>query len=127
MYQILIVEDEQRLAAFVEKGFRRKGFGTQVITDGEQALSEVQNFVQRPDQSSSFDLVVLDLGLPKIDGITILKYLRQQGCLVPVIVMTTASDVREIVLQAGANEYVAKPFRFQDLLDLVDHLLPKLT
>lgn len=115
MYQILIVEDEHRLAAFVEKGLRKNGFMTQVAPDGQQALEEVQ--------SQSFDLMILDLGLPKVDGWSLLKQLRELGNTLPVVVMTATTDVRDQVLQAGANAYLAKPFRFQELLDSVNRHL----
>ncbi|MGF1601776.1 MAG: response regulator transcription factor [Thermosynechococcaceae cyanobacterium] len=108
MCLILIVEDERRLAAFVEKGLRQSGFRTQVIADGQQALREIK--------SRSFDLMILDLGLPNVDGWSVLKELKRLGNPPPVIVMTAETDARKTALEAGANDYLAKPFRFQDLL-----------
>ncbi|MEM9906460.1 MAG: response regulator [Cyanobacteria bacterium P01_D01_bin.44] len=111
MRQILIVEDERNLAAFVAKGFRKYGFTTTVVTDGEQALQATQeNF---------YDVVLLDLGLPIKDGWEVLKELRARGDQHPVIVVTALSDLRQEALAAGANDYVPKPFRFMDLLAAV--------
>jgi two-component system, OmpR family, copper resistance phosphate regulon response regulator CusR len=111
MGSILIVEDEQRLAAFVEKGLRQSGFQTQVTADGQQALQEMK--------SQAFDLVLLDLGLPKVDGWEVLEELKRLGNPHPVIVMTAQTDAQMAVLQAGANDYLPKPFRFKDLLSAV--------
>ena len=111
MSRILIVEDEQRLAAFVEKGLRQNGFTTQIAADGQQALEAVR--------SQTFNLMILDLGLPKIDGWDVLKALQSLGNSPPVIVVTAQTDVREAALQAGASDHLAKPFRFQDLLTAV--------
>jgi DNA-binding response OmpR family regulator len=113
MSLILIVEDEPRLAAFIEKGLRKQGFTTLVATDGEQALLMIQ--------SQNFDLLLLDLGLPIMDGWAVLQQLRSQGNQVPVIVVT-AVDERELRTkgkQYNVTEYVIKPFRFQDLLGQV--------
>lgn len=108
MYQILIVEDEERLAAFVAKGFRKHGFLATVVSDGEQALAA--------SQSHRYDAILLDLGLPVKDGWTVLKELRDRGDLSPVIVMTALSDVSQSVLVDKANDYLQKPFRFKTLL-----------
>lgn len=107
---ILIAEDESRIAAFIEKGLRKKGFSTAIATDGEQALQMVQ--------SGKFDLLLLDLGLPLKDGWTVLAELRQQDKQIPVIIVTARDDVHDKMtgLQNGANDYVTKPFRFTDLL-----------
>lgn len=108
MYQILIVEDEKRLAAFVAKGFKKNGFLPTVVSDGEQALEVARQ--------NHYDAILLDLGLPVKDGWTVLKELRDRGDLSPVIVMTALSDVGKSVLAAQANDYLQKPFRFKTLL-----------
>ena len=115
MQRILIVEDEQRLAAFVEKGLQRGGFQTEVVTNGQDALV----------RSQDADLMLLDLGLPHVSGWEVLKALKSQvqGC--PVIVMTAQTDVEQAARKAGAADYVAKPFRFQDLLAAVKAQLPE--
>ena len=111
MHQILIVEDEQKLAAFVAKGCQKYGYNTTVVNDGEQALQAAQAHIH--------DVILLDLGLPIKDGWTVLKELRDRGDDRPVIVVTAMNDLRQKVLAAGANDYVPKPFRFMDLLAAV--------
>lgn len=113
MNQILIVEDEARLAAFVEKGLRKNGFDTAVAADGEQAIFMVKN--------SHFDLILLDLKLPLKDGWTVLQELRNHGKQFPIIIMTATTDEwnRAAALEGGANDYVTKPFSFKYLLERV--------
>lgn len=117
MCHILIVEDEPRLAAFIEKGLQKKGFQTSVATDGQQALLMTQN--------KSFDLLLLDLGLPVLDGWTVMERLRNQGNSVPVIVVTARDhrESRNIGRKFNIKEYISKPFRFQDLLAQVESYL----
>jgi two-component system, OmpR family, copper resistance phosphate regulon response regulator CusR len=107
---ILIAEDENRLAAFVEKGLRKRGFDSITATDGLQALNLIQ---QTP-----VDLLLLDLGLPIKDGWEVLREARSHNPNLPIIVVTALADERDRqrVLQAGANDYLSKPFRFSDLL-----------
>ncbi len=117
MNQILIVEDEARLAAFVEKGLRKNGFNTAVAADGEQAIYMAEN--------SNFDLILLDLKLPLKDGWTVLRELRNHGKQFPIIIVTALADEqnRAAALEGGANDYLAKPFSFKDLLQRVQALL----
>jgi two-component system, OmpR family, copper resistance phosphate regulon response regulator CusR len=113
MNRILIAEDEERLAAFIEKGLRKYGFTTDVAVDGEQALEKALN--------DEFELLLLDLGLPITDGWTVLKKLRAQGEQFPIIIVTALSDDRNraVALHLGANDYVTKPFKFSDLIEKV--------
>ena len=113
MSQILIAEDETRLAAFIEKGLRKQGFLTAIAEDGQQALKIAQD--------GDFDLILLDLGLPIVDGWTVLKQLRSQGETRPIIIVTAIKDNRDkaTALSLGANDYVTKPFRFSDLLERI--------
>ncbi|AXB47360.1 response regulator transcription factor [Amycolatopsis albispora] len=110
MSRILIAEDEQRIASFVEKGLRANGFSTTVVTDGDAALASAV--------SEDFDLVVLDLGLPKRDGFEVLTAMRAAGTLTPVIILTARDSVGDTVagLEGGADDYMTKPFRFEELL-----------
>ncbi len=117
MRRILIAEDEPRIASFLEKGLRRSGFATAVTGDGRSAL--------RLASSGGMDLVILDLGLPLMDGLTVLRELRRRGLGLPVLILTarqTPTDVA-VGLDAGADEYMTKPFRFADLLVHVNRLL----
>lgn len=110
MSEILIVEDENRLAAFLQKGLRKNGYTTVVAEDGERATEIALN--------KQFDLMVLDIGLPFKDGFTVLRELRSQGRKLPIIVITARSDDEDKAkaFAFGANDYMTKPFRFQDLL-----------
>jgi DNA-binding response OmpR family regulator len=108
--RILIAEDEQRIASFVEKGLRANGFTTSVVADGETALSWAR--------SGDFDLVVLDLALPGRDGFSVLHALRESRVTTPVIILTARDSVHDTVagLEGGADDYMTKPFRFEELL-----------
>ncbi|MEX5719949.1 response regulator transcription factor [Geodermatophilus maliterrae] len=110
MSRVLIAEDEPRIAAFVEKGLRANGFATAVVGDGLTALDRAR--------SGEFDLVVLDIGLPVLDGFAVLRALRAERCGVPVIVLTARDSVQDTVagLEGGADDYMPKPFRFEELL-----------
>jgi DNA-binding response OmpR family regulator len=107
---ILIVEDEQRIAAFVSKGLRADGYLTTSVADGRDGLEHAL--------SGAFDLVVLDIGLPGIDGFEVLDQLRSRGSQLPVIVLTARDSVGDTVsaLEGGADDYMPKPFRFAELL-----------
>ncbi|WGY04037.1 response regulator transcription factor [Nocardioides sp. QY071] len=109
MAHILIVEDEERIASFVAKGLRAEGHRTTVASDGHRGLDHAL--------AGDVDLVVLDIGLPGIDGFELLDQLRSQGSRVPVIVLTARDSVADTVtaLEGGADDYMAKPFRFAEL------------
>jgi two-component system response regulator QseB len=108
--RILIVEDETRLASFLEKGLRANGYSTKVAPDGESA--------RRLADDTDFDLVILDLGLPDIDGLTVLRELRDRGIRLPVIILTARDELSDKVegLDAGGDDYVTKPFGLEELL-----------
>jgi DNA-binding response OmpR family regulator len=110
MAGILIVEDEERIASFVAKGLRADGYRTTTVADGIEGLDLAL--------TGSFDLVILDIGLPGMDGFEVLERLRAQGSKVPVIVLTARDSVTDTVsaLEGGADDYMPKPFRFAELL-----------
>ena len=110
MTRILIAEDESRIASFVEKGLSAAGFAVTAVTDGSAALAEAQ--------SGQYDLLILDIGLPGIDGFDILETLRGEGNPIAVIVLTARDSGADTVrgLENGANDYLSKPFRFDELL-----------
>jgi two-component system, OmpR family, copper resistance phosphate regulon response regulator CusR len=110
MSRILIVEDEARIASFVEKGLRANGFATEVASDGEEALTQAR--------VGRFDLLILDLGLPDMDGFDVLRRLRERDRRMPVVILTARDSVRDTVagLEGGADDYLTKPFRFEELL-----------
>jgi DNA-binding response OmpR family regulator len=108
--RILIVEDEERIASFIEKGLRANGFTTTVATDGDEAIGLAR--------SGEFDLLILDLGLPGIDGSEVLRELRERDRRTPVLILSARDSLIDKVegLEAGADDYVTKPFRFEELL-----------
>ena len=110
MTKILIVEDEPRIAAFVSRGLVSAGYETVVVEDGAEGLA----VALRGDA----DLVLLDVGLPTMDGFEVLRELRARGSVIPVIMLTARSSTRDTVegLDAGANDYVSKTFVFEELL-----------
>lgn len=110
MSRILIAEDEVRIASFVRKGLRSAGFTPTVVEDGRAAVDYAM--------TGEFDLLVLDLGLPVMDGFTVLRKLRQAHNEIPVVILTARDSVTDTVagLEGGANDYVTKPFRFEELL-----------
>lgn len=110
MNRILIAEDELRIASLLEKGLRAKGYASTVATDGLEVLKIALD--------DNFDLLLLDLGLPKKDGLAVLKELRGQGVNIPIIILTARDDIQDklAALEGGADDYLTKPFRFQELL-----------
>ena len=110
MNRILIVEDEPRLASFLEKGLRANGFTTTTVHDGFEATTLARD--------ADFDLMVLDLGLPGRPGIEVLSELRARGNLVPVVILTAFDTTEETVagLEAGADDYIGKPFDLEEVI-----------
>jgi DNA-binding response OmpR family regulator len=108
--RILIVEDEERIASFLVKGLRAHGFATDVAVTGGEALSRVR--------TSDFDLMILDLGLPDRDGLSVLRELRLRDRSLPVLILTARDDVTDTVagFEEGADDYLTKPFKFDELL-----------
>ncbi|MCI2956217.1 response regulator transcription factor [Agromyces atrinae] len=110
MPSILIVDDETRISSFIEKGLRAAGYNTRVTASGVEAVEY--------GLSGEFDLVVLDVNLPDIDGFAVLEQLRGSGSDVPVIMLTARVELQDTVagLEGGADDYLGKPFRFDELL-----------
>jgi DNA-binding response OmpR family regulator len=107
--RILIAEDDPRIAALLEKGLRANGYSPFLVADGEQA--------QRLGLTGDFDLMILDMGLPERDGFQVLQGLRARGQSLPIIILTGRTE-REAAacLEAGADDYMRKPFHFDELL-----------
>ncbi len=110
MNRILIAEDEARIASFLEKGLRSNGFVTTTVGDGESAYQYAR--------SGSFDLIVLDIGLPIKDGFSVLHDLRAAKVMIPVVILTARDTSQDTIagLEGGADDYVRKPFVFDELL-----------
>jgi DNA-binding response OmpR family regulator len=108
--RILIAEDEPGIASFLKKGLQAAGFSTLVVEDGRVAAGAARD--------RDFDLMILDLGLPGMDGQEVLAEIRSRGERLPVIILTARGGVADTVagLEGGADDYVSKPFRFEELL-----------
>jgi DNA-binding response OmpR family regulator len=105
---VLLVEDEERIASFVSRGLRQHGYDVRCVMSGAEADPEIDRA----------DLVLLDLGLPDMDGVDVLRSLRARRRQLPVIVLTARAEVddRVLALDEGADDYLVKPFAFEELL-----------
>ncbi|MFH1388541.1 MAG: response regulator transcription factor [Patescibacteria group bacterium] len=108
--KILIVEDEHRIAGSIKKGLEQEKHLVDVAYDGEEGLDMAS--------SGSFDVIILDLMLPKMDGLTVCKNLREEKIHTPVIILTAKGQIKDKVagLNCGADDYLTKPFSFEELL-----------
>jgi heavy metal response regulator len=115
--RILVVEDEQRIAAFVKRGLEEERYAVDVAFDGEEALDWAT--------AVDYDLIVLDVLLPKKDGFQVCRELRDWGNQVPILMLTARDTVEDRVrgLDSGADDYLVKPFAFQELLARIRALL----
>lgn len=111
--KLLIVEDEEKINKALSTGFKEEGFEVDSVFDGNTASETIMGH--------EYDCIILDLMLPGIDGITLLKEIRSQKDFTPVIILTAKSEVDEKVvgLNSGADDYLAKPFSFDELLSRV--------
>lgn len=110
MSRILIAEDDRGIADFIERGLTAAGYACDVVDSGPPAFAMAR--------TGDFDLMILDLGLPHMDGADVLEQLRALGVQIPVLVLTARTKVEDRVkaLEGGANDYMPKPFQFAELL-----------
>lgn len=115
--KILLVEDDERTASFVIKGLKQAGYSINHASDGEEGL----HFAI----SESYDLLIIDLMLPKLDGLSLIGRLRQKKITTPVIILSAKNSVDDRVkgLQSGSDDYLVKPFAFSELLARVQALV----
>ncbi|MGA2418472.1 MAG: response regulator transcription factor [Candidatus Acidiferrum sp.] len=115
--RILIIEDEQKVAAFIQKGLEQEGYAVDVVRDGEEGAYQAENF--------EYDAAIVDLMLPKLPGLDLLKRLRGRNLRLPVLILSAKGAVEDKVagLDAGANDYLVKPFAFAELSARVRALL----
>ncbi len=114
--KILVVEDDRTVGQYVLRGLSEQGFQTDLVADGNEALNAASQ--------GNFDLIVLDLRLPGMTGFEVLRTLRDRGNTTPILVLTAqdAVDFKVQALRAGADDYVTKPFAFEELLARVEAL-----
>ena len=119
--RILLAEDEKKVARFIRQGLGEEGYAVDVASDGDEALAMALDGVH--------DLIILDIGLPRKDGLQVLRELRQKRIKTPVLLLTVRATIEDKVLglDSGADDYLAKPFAFQELVARVRALLRRRT
>ena len=115
--RLLLIEDDQRTANFIAKGMKQEGFLVDHSVDGEDGLHRLVTY--------TYDAAIIDIMLPKMDGLTLIDHLRKGGGTTPVIVLSAKSSVDDRVngLRAGGDDYLVKPFSFSELLARIQALL----
>jgi heavy metal response regulator len=115
--RILVVEDEKKVASFLKKGLEEENYAVDVAHDGEEGLALAQ--------INEYDLVILDIMLPKLDGMEVLRQISSDGSGVPILILTAKDSVEDIVggLDSGSDDYLTKPFSFAELVARVRALL----
>ncbi len=110
MSHILVVEDDPRISSFIIKGLKSAGYSASLQEDGKLAHAMAK--------TGGYDLIILDIGLPGMDGFTLMQQLRCEGVRTPIIMLTARDSVNDTVqgLESGANDYMTKPFQFAELL-----------
>jgi heavy metal response regulator len=115
--RILVIEDEQKIANFIKRGLKEEGYAVDVSYDGEQG-----HFLATTNE---YDLILLDLMIPKMDGMTLCRKLRDAKLTIPIMILTAKDEVKNKVagLDSGADDYITKPFAFEELLARIRVLL----
>jgi heavy metal response regulator len=121
MMRVLVVEDDKKIASFVVKGLKQNGFAVDQSDDGEEGLIHAT--------ATPYDVAVVDVMLPKLDGLSLVRQLRGRGVATPVIILSAKASVEDRVrgLESGADDYLTKPFSFTELLARVQALIRRAT
>jgi two-component system, OmpR family, response regulator len=119
--RILVVEDDKKIASFVVNGLKQSGYAVDHSADGEDGLIRAQTI--------AYDAVIVDLMLPRLDGLSLIQQLRAKGIRIPVLILSAKASVDDRVrgLQAGGDDYLTKPFAFSELLARVQALIRRAT
>ena len=117
--RILVIEDEKKVADFIKRGLKEEGYAVDVASDGEDGYFQAKEI--------SYDIILLDLMLPKLDGLSLCRKLRQEDIQTPLIMLTAKDSVTDKVtgLDSGADDYLTKPFSFEELLARIRAVLRK--
>ena len=115
--KILVVEDEVKVSSFIMRGLEEEGYSVEVAEDGKKGLELIT--------AKEYDIVLLDLMIPEIDGLEVLKRMRQDGIETPVLIITAKSTKEDVIkgLDTGSDDYLTKPFSFDELLARIRALL----
>jgi two-component system, OmpR family, response regulator len=121
LMRILVVEDDKKIASFIVNGLKQSGFAVDHSADGEHGLIMAQ--------SIAYDAAVVDIMLPKLDGLSLIQQLRAKGTRIPVLILSAKASVDDRVkgLQAGGDDYLTKPFAFSELLARIQALIRRAT
>jgi heavy metal response regulator len=119
--RILVVEDEKKVATFIKKGLEEENYAVDIAYDGEEGLALAQ--------MNEYDVILLDIMLPKLDGREVLRRIRGNGSSVPILILTAKDSVEDIVsgLDSGSDDYLTKPFSFAELVARIRALLRRRT
>jgi two-component system OmpR family response regulator len=119
--RILVIEDDPKIASFIVNGLKQSGFAVDHCSDGEEGLVRAQ--------SISYDAAVVDIMLPKLDGLSLIRELRNKNIRTPVLILSAKATVDDRVrgLQSGGDDYLTKPFAFSELLARVQALIRRAT
>src|SRR5438128_10333323 len=119
--RILVVEDDKKIASFVVNGLKQSGYAVDAASDGEDGLFRAQTI--------AYDAAVVDVMLPKLDGLSLIQQLRAHGVRTPVLILSAKASVDDRVkgLQAGGDDYLTKPFAFSELLARIQALIRRAT
>ena len=119
--RILVVEDDKKIASFVVNGLKQSGYAVDHASDGEDGLVRAQ--------ALPYDAAVVDLMLPKLDGLNLIQQLRANGIRIPILILSAKATVDDRVrgLQAGGDDYLTKPFAFSELLARIQALIRRAT
>jgi len=115
--RILVVEDDKKIASFIVNGLKQSGYAVDHCADGEEALLRAKTV--------SYDAAIVDIMLPKLDGLSLVQQLRAKGIRIPILILSAKAAVDDRVrgLQAGGDDYLTKPFAFSELLARIQALI----